>query len=157
VSTTRLQLLRFTGQLPPCRIGMEACGGAHQLARELTGQGHDARLMPAQYVRPYVKTHKNDHRDAEAIAEAVQRGLRCASCRSSGVKSLEQRDVQVVHRHRQRLVRSSCLAHQPAARHHLRARPHNGEGEDGAAKAGGGGARRRVGDRADTDAAAGDP
>jgi transposase len=98
---TRLQLLRFTRQLTPCRVGMEACGGAHQLARELVGQGHDARLLPAQYVRPYVKTHKNDHRDAEAIAEAVQR----PQMRFVPIKSLEQQDVQVLHRHRQRLVR----------------------------------------------------
>lgn len=98
---SRSQLLRFTAELAPCRIGMEACGGAHQLARELMAQGHDARLMPAQYVRPYVKTQKNDHRDAEAIAEAVRR----PQMRFVPIKSLEQHDIQILHRHRQRLVR----------------------------------------------------
>jgi len=59
--------------MPPCLIGMEACVGAHHLSRKLHGFGHDARLMPAKYVRPYSKGQKNDFRDAEAIAEAVQR------------------------------------------------------------------------------------
>jgi transposase len=59
--------------LPPCLIGMEACVGAHHLSRKLKALGHDARLMPAKYVRPYSKGQKNDFRDAETIAEAVQR------------------------------------------------------------------------------------
>src|SRR6266403_1345530 len=59
--------------MPPCLIGMEACVGAHHLSRKLNSLGHDARLMPAKYVRPYSKGQKNDFRDAEAIAEAVQR------------------------------------------------------------------------------------
>ena len=59
--------------MPPCLIGMEACVGAHHLSRKLNVLGHDARLMPAKYVRPYSKGQKNDFRDAEAIAEAVQR------------------------------------------------------------------------------------
>ena len=59
--------------MPACLIGMEACVGAHHLSRKLKGLGHDARLMPAKYVRPYSKGQKNDFRDAEAIAEAVQR------------------------------------------------------------------------------------
>src|ERR1700719_2718341 len=59
--------------MPPCLIGMEACVGAHHLSRKLQSQGHDARLMPAKYVRAYLKGHKNDFRDGEAIAEAVQR------------------------------------------------------------------------------------
>ena len=59
--------------MPPCLIGMEACVGAHHLSRRLKALGHDARLMPAKYVRPYSKGQKNDFRDAEAIAEAVQR------------------------------------------------------------------------------------
>ncbi len=61
--------------MPPCLIGMEACVGAHHLSRKLKAFGHDARLMPAKYVRPYSKGQKNDFRDAEAIAEAVQRPL----------------------------------------------------------------------------------
>jgi transposase len=59
--------------IPPCLIGMEACVGAHHLSRKLASLGHDARLMPAKYVRPYSKGQKNDFNDAEAIAEAVQR------------------------------------------------------------------------------------
>jgi transposase len=59
--------------MPPCLIGMEACVGAHHLSRKLKALGHNARLMPAKYVRPYSKGQKNDFRDAEAIAEAVQR------------------------------------------------------------------------------------
>src|SRR5213593_1446106 len=59
--------------MPPCLLGMEACVGAHHLSRRLRALGHDARLMPAKYVRPYSKGQKNDFRDAEAIAEAVQR------------------------------------------------------------------------------------
>ena len=61
---SRTQLLRFTANLPQCLIGMEACGGAHFLGRALREQGHDVRLMPAQYVKPYVKTNKNDYIDA---------------------------------------------------------------------------------------------
>src|SRR6201984_1430874 len=59
--------------IPPCLIGVEACVGAHHMSRKLASLGHDARLMPAKYVRPYSKGQKNDLRDAEAIAEAVQR------------------------------------------------------------------------------------
>src|ERR1700749_4582867 len=70
---SRTQLLRFTSTLGECLIGMEACGGSHFLGRALREQGHDVRLMPAQYVKPYVKTNKNDYIDAEACAEAVTR------------------------------------------------------------------------------------
>src|SRR5262244_1759180 len=70
---SRGQVEARLANLPPCRIGMEACVGAHHLSRTLRGLGHDARLMPAKYVRPYSKGQKNDYRDAEAIAEAVQR------------------------------------------------------------------------------------
>lgn len=70
---SRKQLLTFTATRTPLLIGMEACAGAHYLARAFRDQGHDSRLMPAQYVKPYVKTNKNDYLDAEAIAEAVQR------------------------------------------------------------------------------------
>ena len=78
---SRTQLLRFTSNLRECLIGMEACGGSHFLGRALREQGHDVRLMPAQYVKPYVKTNKNDYIDAEAIAEAVTVPP-CALCRS---------------------------------------------------------------------------
>jgi transposase len=70
---SRGQVEARLANLPPCLIGMEACVGAHHLSRKLNGLGHDARLMPAKYVRPYSKGQKNDFRDAEAIAEAVQR------------------------------------------------------------------------------------
>jgi transposase len=67
-------------------IGMEACGGAHFLGRSLREQGHEVRLIPAQYVKPYVKTNKSDYIDAEAIAEA-SRGRRCVLCRSRRMSS----------------------------------------------------------------------
>ena len=86
--------------LPPCLIGMEACVGAHHLSRKLKALGHDARLMPAKYVRPYSKGQKNDFRDAEAIAEAVQR----PTMRFVATKTIEQLDLQALHRVRERLV-----------------------------------------------------
>ena len=70
---SRGQIEARLANLPPCLIGMEACVGALHLSRKLKAFGHDARLMPAKYVRPYSKGQKNDFRDAEAIAEAVQR------------------------------------------------------------------------------------
>ena len=70
---SRGQVEARLANLPPCLIGMEACVGAHHLSRKLKALGHDARLMPAKYVRPYSKGEKNDYRDADAIAEAVQR------------------------------------------------------------------------------------
>jgi transposase len=69
----RDRLLAQTGNMPASRIGMEACCGAHQLGRALEAQDHAVRLIPPQYVKPFVKTNKNDYRDAEATAEAVQR------------------------------------------------------------------------------------
>jgi transposase len=86
--------------LPPCLVGMEACVGAHHLSRKLQALGHDARLMPAKYVRPYSKGQKNDFRDAEAIAEAVQR----PTMRFVATKSVDQLDLQALHRVRERLV-----------------------------------------------------
>jgi transposase len=98
---SRKQLLHFTANLQVRRIGMEACGGAHFLSRALRDQGHDARLMPAQYVKPYVKTNKNDYADAEAIAEAVGR----PRMRFVPIKSDDQLDMQSLHRVRDRWVR----------------------------------------------------
>ena len=86
--------------MPPCLIGMEACVGAHHLSRKLKELGHDARLMPAKYVRPYSKGQKNDFRDAEAIAEAVQR----PTMKFVATKTAEQLDLQALHRVRERLV-----------------------------------------------------
>jgi len=97
---SRKQLLIYTANKQPMLIGMEACGGAHYLARALRDQGHDARLMPAQYVKPYVKTNKNDYLDAEAIAEAVQR----PTMRFVPIKTDEQLDLQALHRVRDRWV-----------------------------------------------------
>ncbi|MGD0909535.1 MAG: transposase [Candidatus Acidiferrales bacterium] len=70
---SRKQLLAFTANLEVKLIGMESCSGSHFLGRALREQGHEVRLMPAQYVKPYVQTNKSDYLDAEAIAEAVQR------------------------------------------------------------------------------------
>jgi transposase len=70
---SRGQVEARLANMPPCLIGMEACVGAHHLSRKLQSYGHDARLMPAKYVRPYAKGQKNDFRDGETIAEAVQR------------------------------------------------------------------------------------
>ena len=86
--------------MPACLIGMEACVGAHHLSRKLRALGHDARLMPAKYVRPYSKGQKNDFRDAEAIAEAVQR----PTMKFVATKTVEQLDLQALHRVRERLV-----------------------------------------------------
>ena len=86
--------------MPPCLIGMEACVGAHHLSRKLRTLGHDARLMPAKYVRPYSRGQKNDFRDAEAIAEAVQR----PTMKFVATKTSEQLDLQALHRVRERLV-----------------------------------------------------
>src|SRR5258708_2484068 len=86
--------------MSPCLIGMEACVGAHHLSRKLQAHGHDARLMPAKYVRPYSKGQKNDYRDAEAIAEAVQR----PTMKFVATKTADQLDLQALHRVRERLV-----------------------------------------------------
>jgi transposase len=97
---SRGQVETRLANLPPCLIGMEACVGAHHLSRRLQRLGHDARLMPARYVRPYSKGQKNDFRDAEAIAEAVQR----PTMRFVATKTAEQLDLQALHRVRERLV-----------------------------------------------------
>lgn len=97
---SRKQLLLYTANRQPILIGMEACGGAHFLGRALRDQGHEVRLMPAQYVKPYVKTNKNDYLDAEAIAEAVQR----PTMRFVPIKTDEQLDLQALHRVRDRWV-----------------------------------------------------
>src|SRR5437879_12558874 len=90
-----------------CLIGMEACVGAHHLSRKLQALGHDARLMPAKYVRAYSKGQKNDFRDAEAIAEAVQR----PTMKFVATKTADQLDLQALHR--VRLVR--CAGCSPPA------------------------------------------
>ena len=97
---SRGQVEARLANLPPCLIGMEACVGAHHLSRKLQALGHDARLMPAKYVRPYSKGEKNDYRDAEAIAEAVQR----PTMKFVATKTADQLDLQALHRVRERLV-----------------------------------------------------
>jgi transposase len=87
---SRGQVEARLANLPPCLIGMEACVGAHHLSRKLQSIGHSARLMPAKYVRPYSKGQKNDFRDAEAIAEAVQR----PTMKFVATKTADQLDLQ---------------------------------------------------------------
>lgn len=96
----RFRLLDFLSSLSPCIVAMEACGGAHHVGRFCLEQGHAPRLMSPLYVRPYVKVHKNDDRDAEAIAEAATR----PTMSSVAIKSEEQLDLQALHRLRERLI-----------------------------------------------------
>lgn len=96
----RAQVREFFAKLPPCLVGMEACGGAHYWARELTKLGHTVKLMSPQFVKPYVKSSKNDANDAEAICEAVAR----PNMRFVPAKGIEHQDLQAVHRIRQRLI-----------------------------------------------------
>ena len=97
---TRHALMPFMAQLPPVTIGMEACGGAHYWARQFRHQGHQVKLMAPQFVKPYVKSNKNDMRDAEAIAEAVTR----PTMRFVPIKDVDQQDIQALHRVRERLI-----------------------------------------------------
>ena len=96
----RAQVREYFAKLPPCLVGMEACGGAHYWARELTTLGHTVKLMSPQFVKPYVKSNKNDANDAEAICEAVVR----PNMRFVPAKGVEHMDLQAVHRIRQRLI-----------------------------------------------------
>jgi transposase len=97
---TQKQLLAFTAKMEPSLIGLEACSGAHFLGRALRKQGHDVRLIPAQFVKPFVKSNKNDFIDAEAIAEAVER----KNMRFVPIKTDDQLDLQAIHRVRDRLI-----------------------------------------------------
>lgn len=96
----RDEVVPFFANLPACVVGLEACGGAHYWARRLTRFGHTVRLIAPQFVKPYVKSNKNDANDAEAICEAVSR----PQMRFVPAKSVEQQDVQCLHRVRSRLV-----------------------------------------------------
>lgn len=96
----RNQVAAFFANLPRCLVGIEASGGAHYWARVLSRSGHEVRLMAPQFVKPYVKSNKNDARDAEAICEAVGR----PSMRFVPAKSVEQQDLQALHRVRSRLI-----------------------------------------------------
>jgi len=102
----RAQMMTFFAKLAPCLVGMEACATAHHWARELSTLGHEVRLMPAHYVKAYVKRGKNDAADAEAICEAVTR----PTMRFVAIKSREQQAVLVMHRTRDLLVRQRTQA-----------------------------------------------
>jgi transposase len=97
----RSQLLTFFSKLPRCVVGMEACATSHYWARELRSLGHEVRLMPAQYVKAYVKRNKNDAADAQAICEAVTR----PTMRFVPIKTTDQQAALLLHRGRERLVR----------------------------------------------------
>lgn len=98
---SRRQLPEFMVNLPPCRVAMEACGSAHYWGRLFRSYGHEVRLIAPQFVKPFVKSNKNDAVDAEAICEAVQRpGMRFVA-----IKSVEQQDIQSLHRIRGQLIK----------------------------------------------------
>ena len=101
----RGEVLKFFSALPPCLVGMEACGSAHYWARELTALGHTVRLMPAHYVKPYVKRGKTEATDAEAIAEAVTR----PTMRFVGIKTVDQQAALMLHKTRDLLVRQRTM------------------------------------------------
>ena len=106
---SRTQLLAYTANLPWSIIGMEACSGAHFFAAKLRNQGHEVKLIPGQFVKPFVKANKNDFNDAEAIAEAVTR----QNMRFVPIKTDDQLDLQALHRVRDRLVhRRTALINQ---------------------------------------------
>ena len=125
----RSQVLGFFSKLSPCVVGIEACASSHFWAREIGALGHDVRLMPAAYVKPYVKRQKNDAADAEAICEAVTR----PTMRFVPVKSPEQQSIMVLHKTRQMVMRqrtklantirahmADALAMIPGESHHQR-------------------------------------
>lgn len=128
----RNQLLAYLANIEPCRVVMEACGGANYWAREIKALGHQVKLIAPQYVKPYVKGNKNDYNDAEAITEAGQR----PTMRYVPIKTVEQQDIQNLHRQRERIKKErTALVNQtrgllaeyglvlnkgvPAVRHHL--------------------------------------
>jgi transposase len=102
---TRARLLPFFERLPPCLVGIEACATSHFWARELANLGHEVKLMPPQYVKPYVKRQKNDMADAEAIAEAVTR----PSMRFVGVKTPGEQSAMMLHKVRLMLTRQLVM------------------------------------------------
>lgn len=112
---SRAKFAPFMAQLEPCRVGLEACRGSHHWARELSGFGHEVCQMHPKYVRPYVKTNKNDWADAEAIAEAMER----PNMRFVPAKTLEQQSMQILHG-----ARSSAIRARTAKANQLRAYLH---------------------------------
>ncbi|MET0105681.1 MAG: IS110 family transposase [Sedimenticola sp.] len=107
----RREVLSFFANLPPCRVGMEACASAHYWARKLSAQGHEVKLIPPRYVKAFVRGNKNDYNDALAIAEAVTQ----AEMRFVAVKTTEQQDIQALHR-----LREGCLKERTALCNRLR-------------------------------------
>ena len=106
---SRHALMPFIATLPPVLIGMEACGGAHDWARRFRAHGHEVKLMAPQFVKPYVKSKKNDTRDAEGIGEAVTR----PTMRFVPTKAVDQQDIQALHRVRERLMGArTALVHE---------------------------------------------
>ena len=101
----RRQVLPFFKKLSPCLIGMEACATSHHWAREITALGHEVKLMPPRYVKPYVKSNKNDAADAEAVCEAVTR----PTMRFVAVKSAERQSLLMLHRTRELLIRQRTM------------------------------------------------
>lgn len=101
----RTDVLRFFASLAPCLVGMEACASSHHWAREISGLGHEVRLMPPAYVKPYVKRGKTDASDAEAICEAITR----PTMRFVAVKSVDQQAVLMLHKVRELLVRQRTM------------------------------------------------
>ncbi|WP_289007832.1 IS110 family transposase [uncultured Idiomarina sp.] len=108
---SRTKLLPFIANLPPCLIAIEACGGAHYWCRKFTELGHNVRIIAPQFVKPYVKSNKNDAADAEAICEAAQR----PNMRFVPTKSIEQQDIQSLHR-----IRSQAVARRTALGNQIR-------------------------------------
>lgn len=97
----RNKLIEYMANHPACLVGIEACGGAHYWARVFTAQGHTVKMMAPQFVKPYVKSNKNDARDAEAIAEAVTR----PTMRFVPIKGIEQQNILMLHRVRELLMK----------------------------------------------------
>mgnify|MGYP003952191567 CR=1 FL=1 len=102
---SRRQLKTLMAQTPKCLVGMEACGSSHYWARLMRSYGHEVKLIAPQFVKPYVKSNKNDRADAEAICEAVQR----PNMRFVAIKGIEHQDIQCLHR-----VRSQVIGHRTA-------------------------------------------
>ena len=107
----RAQVLRYFAQLEPAVVGLEACASAHYWGRALRDLGHEVRLLPAQHVKAYVRGNKNDYNDALAIAEAVVR----PQLRAVAIKTVEQQDIQALHR-----LRAQCVASRTALSNQLR-------------------------------------
>jgi len=107
----RNQVRPFFVQLPPCVVGMEACAGSHYWGRQLRALGHNVKLIPPQYVKPYLRGNKNDYNDARAIAEAVTR----PEMPTVGIKTVEEQDMQALHR-----MRSQCLRDRTALSNSIR-------------------------------------